>query len=88
MYEFESRRLIKQLSELSKAPITYRHYQLSSYLNFVSDEISKQLLDSDAKVVIVQGSLVPQVRQALTKIKRNIPVIAIKEQVGHLHYER
>lgn len=52
-------------------------------LYFVSDEISKQLLDSDAKVVIAQVSLVPQVRQTFAKIKKCIPIIAIKEQVGY-----
>lgn len=54
---------------------------LQYYIVLFLDEISKQLLDSEAKLIITQVSLVSRVHEALAQIRKRIPIIAIKEHV-------
>lgn len=50
---------------------------------FFTDEISKQLIDSDAKVIISQGSICPNVKAALEKMQKRIPIVAMSENVSY-----
>lgn len=48
--------------------------------------MSYQLRDADVKIIMAQVSLCANVKQALAKLKKQIPIIAIKEKVRNYSF--
>lgn len=48
---------------------------------YFADEISRQLVDADVKVIITEVDLAPNVRKAIQKCSRNIRLIVVRTEV-------
>lgn len=51
---------------------------------FFSDEISRQLVDSDAKAIVTLTQLYPLVAEAVKKSGKPIQILTIKTQVSYV----
>lgn len=59
------------------------NYQVFYIFFLFPDELAHQLNDSEAKIIITQISLVSVLKQALFKMKKQIPTIVLKQHVRY-----